>query len=660
MAPEKKAAVHYYNEDLENRVCGTVVDSEAKTSEANQGPDIADYESVIDMLECVRTEKNYEWMSDVFIPELPSIMLTDAGGWANQYFQSRAFVDCILEENVEGGLDKARAAKQLINNTLNRRDLYYFHKYVRARTINAAIGRVFAVCWWDREEDLEETGEMEEVPTGQDQFGNLVDDVNLSTTVTQPKLAPKVKRDCFNFEVIDPANVFTDGKYVYNIQDKDWITIRSEKSYYELLPLQGDFGYINLDVMKELDDGAEETETAKKSYNYQGTNKPAPDTPVKRWDIYERYGKYWVMEDEDGIRPGLDDGGEPMDGAELVETVIAVAVRGSSRVLIRFQEQKNVDAAGRPYRPIIRGLCYIHPRRDEGLADGKYLKESQIAINDNFNLGMDRVKLATLPTLIGRKYSLQDNETIYFEPEHVMEVDDPTTDLKELQISDDIKGTIDMNYLLASKMQQVSSVYPTTMGDLPAASNTATAVAGAESRANLRSNYKSLTFENTFLLDLYTIILNMTYQYATPQTMKRMMGEDAQFFDPNQDYSFLPVSSNIEMEASKDRKMQRYDQMLGRLAPFANNPKIFQIVNFILAQMLELQGNEMAKFRKMLLDERPPVAEGEGAVQGGTQVPDMTGEDMSNQMGMPMSPQEGMTRGRFGGMPGGGGMSGTY
>ena len=656
MARKKKreiVAEHFFDESLENIVTSTVYDSEFTTAESNQEGDIADYESVIDMLECRRSEKNYDWMSDVFIPELPSILLTDAGGWANQYFQSRGYVECVLEDGTPQGLEKCRAAKRLINGTLNRKDLYYFHKFIRARNVNSTAGRVFAVCWWNRNEELVETGETTEEPTGLDQFGNPVDDPSLSETRQIPVMGTKTLRDSFDFDIVDPANIFTDSRYVYNIQDKDWVIIRSEKSYYELLPMEGEFGYINLGVMKSLDDvGEDETAASKASYNKFDNKQMADKTPIKRWDVYERFGKYWVVEGENGIEPGIDVDGKPLDNAELAETVITVAVKGSNKVLIRFQKQRNETPSGVPYRPIVRGLCYIHPRKDEGLSDGKYLREAQIAINDNFNIGMDRVKLATLPTLIGRKYALQDNETIYFEPEHVMEVDDPTTDLKELTISDNITGTIEMNHLLASKMQQVSSVYPTTMGDLPQASNTATAVAGAESRANLRANYKSLTFENTFLIDFYSMILNMTYQYATDETKLAMMGEDAQYFDPEMDYTFTPVSSNVELDASKDRKIQRYDQMLARIAPFAQNPKIHILVNFILSRMFELQGDEFSIVRKMLLDEKPPpMEEGTG---NGTQTTDLQAEPASNQFGNLQTPQEALTRGGSGGIFGGG------
>jgi hypothetical protein len=78
--------------------------------------------------------------------------------------------------------------------------------------------------------------------------------------------------------------------------------------------------------------------------------------------------------------------------------------------------------------------------------------------------------------------------------------------------------------------------------------------------------YKSLTFENTFLVDFYSMIMNMTYQYATDDTKKKMMGDDAVNFDLEMDYTFTPVSSNVELDASKDRKLQRYDQMLARIA----------------------------------------------------------------------------------------------
>ena len=61
--------------DIESHIAG-LIKKEYDTAKSNQGGDNADFEAVIDLLECKRTEKNYEWLSDVFFPKYPAMVLT--------------------------------------------------------------------------------------------------------------------------------------------------------------------------------------------------------------------------------------------------------------------------------------------------------------------------------------------------------------------------------------------------------------------------------------------------------------------------------------------------------------------------------------------------------------------------------------------------------
>ena len=147
---------------------------------------------------------------------------------------------------------------------------------------------------------------------------------------------------------------------------------------------------------------------------------------------------------------------------------------------------------------------------DSGSGDGKYSKELQVAIDDTFNVAQDRTMLAALPTFTTDKHAEQDNSEIYFEPGHNIPLTDPTKGIYEFKISSDTTGALQQIGMLTSKMQQVDSVQPPQMGDTGAASTTATAFAGAFQATGERSNYKSLTFENTFLTELYWMIQQMT------------------------------------------------------------------------------------------------------------------------------------------------------
>jgi hypothetical protein len=289
--------------------------------------------------------------------------------------------------------------------------------------------------------------------------------------------------------------------------------------------------------------------------------------------------------------------------------------------------------------PLARGWCYIHPTKDKGLSDGQFIRPLANAVNDIFNMAVDRTKLATLPTMKGRKYSLEDNSTIYFEPEHVMELESPD-DIEEFKLDDNPEGAMNMIAYLTGKQQQISSIYPTTMGQMPARVETATAVSGAAQMSNLRANYKSLTFEYTYFADFYWIMNQMTYQFMLADTAKVVMGEDAQFFDANADYVYVPVSSNIEQEFNKYKKIQNNDQMIGRLVGLAKVfPQVIEAIALILKDTLELGGKEYGEVKGIIerLSQSKPQLEGGN---GSTQPADMQGMATSNQGGMPMSTGE--------------------
>ncbi|OHB71487.1 MAG: hypothetical protein A2W23_03150 [Planctomycetes bacterium RBG_16_43_13] len=636
---------HKYDINVENYLATLIIDGEYKTSNSNKTVDNNDFDASIDMLECIRSEKNVDWMSDIFLPEFPSILMTAAGGWANQYFKTRDFIEVKLEGDNPKDIVKARGAKKLINKTLNQKDIYHYHKYIRGRLINALAGQVYAVCWWEQEVKQVITGYQPSY--SQDADGNLI-------TSPKPIYGEKVITDRFNYDIVDPRNVFTTNEYSYSIQEKSAVIIRSEKTYEELAERAEANNYINLDIVKELIKGnssAQETQTSQETYNKDDKKQKDAKPASKTFDTLERFGKMWCKvteRDENGdpvsVEPAYDTLGALPDNAELLETIITFAVIGSTKVLVRFQLCPYKDSKGRHYRPIIRGWCYIHPTKDTGLSDGKYLRELQVALNDTFNLSNDRVKLATMPTLIGRKYALEDNQTIYFEPEHVMEVEDPMSDLRELVIKDDVSGALNQMAMLKNSMHQISAKFPTTMGDVPEnSSTTATAVVGADNKAGLRDNFTDLTFEYTFLIDLYQMILNMSYQYMRPETALQVMGDDAYEFDPDADYSYTPLSQNIENEYNKYRKITLIDQMLGRVSNVPN-PNTAKLLNYLLSKAFELLGDNFPDYKNHLLDESyaPPEQGGQTA---GNQPTDMGSQPTSNQSGMPMSNMEQYTRG---------------
>jgi len=655
-----------FTEEVAQYVSAIILDSEFDTAQSNAKIDIADYEAAVDMLECKRTEKDYDWMSDVFLPELPAIILTDAGGWAAQYFQTRDFIEVKLEEGVADGLNRCKAVKRIINKTLNQRDIYHYHKYIRGRLINALAGQVYAVCWWEQHiESRKARDEVRKIALDVDTAGNPLTDTNAQEQAFRQETVPVyedvVVRDRFNYDIVDPANVYVSNEYAYNIQQKAWVILRSELDWQDLVDAQETCAYFNLDVLRKIDEaesGTTESATAADTYNKVDKKQTPTKTPYKKWDILERYGRFPCVIDEDDpdardqkdgypkkATPGYDAEGKVVAKASAVECVITYAVRGNHKICIRFQPQQYRDPYGNPFRPILRGLCYIHPRVDRGLSDGQYGRESQAAINDVFNLAMDRVKLATLPTFKGRKYGNDDNDTIYWEPEHVIELDDPEKDLIPMDIRDNPRGALDTIGMLRGGLQQLTSVFPSTMGALPNREQTATATAGSDARSSLRANFKSYTYEFSFLIDFYTMILWMTHQYARPETLKKLLGDMEQFFDPNGDYSYAPVSSNIETDQSKSKKLQLIDNYIGRVAN-VQNPNTPKLLNYLLKMAFNLFGSEFPDYEKYLLDETAP------ATPAGSEPANANAPPTSGSAGIEQSVSEQVMRNNAGGMPG--------
>jgi len=398
----------------------------------------------------------------------------------------------------------------------------------------------------------------------------------------------------------------------------------------------------------------DETETAKATYNQQG-DKPKPDkTPSAAFDVLDRYGVMWMVveeRDEEGspakVRPGYDDEGEVLTGAELIEGIQTFALPRNIPVLIRFQPTPFLDAMGRPYKPLVRSWCYIHPSKDTGLSDGKNLHELQVGVNDTFNVSNDRVMMATFPTLVGRKSSLEDNPTVYFKPNHIIEMEDPKNDLEEFKIRDNIGGAWTQINSLLTFASQTDAITPSTMGGLSGESGTtATEVAGATNSTNQRTNLKTLTFEYTWLVEFYWIINQMTYRFARPETALKLMGELAYDFDPDADYTYVPLSQSLESEHNKIRKAGVYDQMVGRLAGLAKIfPKeIGQIIAAIVGRQMTLMGSEYQDVAALVdaLGKAKPQMEGEGATQ--TADANMT-TPANNQNGVEMSNVEMDARG---------------
>lgn len=649
-----KKKIYIPQETVESQIAHIVIDDEYAKGKQNIAAKVSELEASIDMLECERTEKNADWMSDIFFPEFTSQMLTQSSIEANQYFQTKDFVEVYLEDESDESIAKAEANKELINRTLNQKHLNHYQKFMRANILKNISGEVYAQCGWERTVDVRPIQVTKNVESQNDEYGNPIIDRTIQRPameqITETVPQPVVTIDRFNYEILDSRNIFFDNSYSYNLQDKKWVIVREEKTLDKLKTHAELNKYINLDKLEKSEKFKpdSETETSRETYNKDDAEVKSQLKGNELFDVIHRYGKFWAVvkqRDNNGnpidINIGIDNDGKSLPNAELIECVISFAMAGSTKQLIRFIQTPFIDSHGNPYRPLIRGICYIHPTKDWGLGDGKFSRELQVAINDTMNISNDRVMLATMPTLKGRKYSLEDNPSVYFEPNHVISLENPD-DLVEFTISDNIQGALNQYGILKQAMSGVTSIFPPALGSVPElSSTTATAVAGSEQNKSIRSNYRALTFEYTFLNELYWMISQMTWQFAIEETAFKLMGNKVYSFDPSADFTYKPLSQAIIPEYSKTNQIRELNQMMAVLAPSVQmNPKGAMLINFIISRIFELYGDEYSKYAKFLLDENAPV---------GTQSAGMNKTPMQNQNMTPMSGMEQTTREAMGG-----------
>ena len=587
-----------------------------------------DYKSYLDLLDNYRSEKEYDWMSDIRLPEFTTQHLTQAALDADQMFQTKDFTEVYLED----GSSKAAAAasKEGINRTLNQRHLYYFLKYMRAKAINHLNGDVYALAEWQQEFVDEDIVTEKLIETGEDEDGNPTYDIDLVEGTRQ-----RLVKDRFNFDVYDPRNVVTNNAYVYSVQDKDWLTFRSETSYQKLVKL----GYKKLDMFKDVDNG--ETETSKETFNEEEERTPEKISRDGKFDLLKRFGKAWVivLERDDNefptkVEDGLDDNDLPKEKAEYIEVFIDMIVSGSTREIIRLEPNNYRTPEGETYRPCWRGICYIHPSKDAGFGDGQNSKELQIAIDDTFNAAQDATIMQTFPTFTTKRHSYTDNTELYFEPMHAIPIEEDG-DIKQLQFKADTGAAINQINYLTGSMHQANAIQPPQMG-VQIKGVTATGVADASQNSSKRTNLKSKTFEYTFLAELYWMIQMMTHQFATEETAMKLFGDKVQDFDPSLNYTYKAVSQSIETEYSTNNKLTRLDNMLNRVASVPN-PKTAVLLNLILKKMFTLMGDEAEDFNNALFDESVPISGPDNGEKPG-EVP------VSNQFGHPQSNAEALVR----------------
>lgn len=638
-------------QDIEKRLVTSVIDNEYVTGQKNNRSQDSDYLDFLDMFNCERTLKNYDWMSDIFFPEFYSQMMTQLSADA-AIFKTHDFVETYIGSTDEIAQRSAKATKKVINTTLNRRELYFFHKIMRAFAIKNLVGVVYFRAWWEQEMRSEVVGMKKKVRNlNVDVEGNPITDpetqVPAQEFYNEPVEADIAIKDHFNFDIMDSRDVFVDSSYVYNIQDKRWVIIRFEKTVDELKDEAEDMEYFNLDKLTDDNDVSQKESKSGVTTHYDMTESTdSIESPYRTWTILQRFGKHLVVVKETdqygnpvSVRPGIDASGKRLPNAEMREMVITFAIRSGKRHLIGYNPARTIDAYGKPYRPLGRMLCYIHPSKDDGMGDGKASREMQVAINDTLNMEADRTKLSTIPIVQGSEFDITDNDSLEWRPGAFWKTETGQF-LQEIKISGDVTGALNEVALYRNISQQATGISQETQSMLAPASTSATASANQAARSDRRSDFRALTAEFTGMSDLWWMINQMTAQFMRIETAQSILGNDFIFFNPSLDYTYKPLASVIENDSAKQSKITNWIQILSFVAN-NQNPNTPAAVNFILSRLAELMGSEYETFAgKFLLDENsPPPQSG-----GGNQSPQV-GAYATNQTGLPQNQIESQVRG---------------
>jgi hypothetical protein len=122
------------------------------------------------------------------------------------------------------------------------------------------------------------------------------------------------------------------------------------------------------------------------------------------------------------------------------------------------------------------------------------------------------------------------------------------------------------------------------------------------------------------------------------------MGDDAQFFNPEADYHYQPVSSNIEVEYNKNQKVKNIDQMVGRISGLV---PVMPGLIFPILKMLEMQFELLGQEQQTILPYLRKVLEMGMKQEGGDSSetpPDQGPPPVSNQNGIPIQGMEEQAR----------------
>jgi hypothetical protein len=644
------------SEEVQKAVLGHISD-ELKVAIRNNEKVNDDFELYNNMIHGIREDKVNDWESDIFLPEFSSRLLTTIGIFCAQYFASTDYVENDVDSDDPKDIAEAKAAKFLLNSLLKDPEAYYFHKVVRWKMYQNTCGYAIIKGGYKQQVTPVVSHYVQESDFARDPVTGdyLAEDgsVYLDPTFQKPKFDTfqkavyknNVIKDTPVFDVYPVQSVYMSPEYTYSLNDKQYVIFETEKTLDELRAEASEFNYFNLDKLDEEDP---QGKLGEKTYNRDGKTEEQPEPVTKTFIVYERWGKYPVVEKDGVYVPAIDEDGDFDEEADNKECIIYYAKNREQddvRHIIGFRLSPHSK------RPMVRFLCYVDMVNDNGFGDGEVNRELQKAVNDNYNLMNYRSKLAITPAFKGRKFS-GIPENVRISPEQVVMMENIDTDLKEIIIQDNIQGGVVHHNLLSSRMDFAMATSPQTMGMPSDRAETATVGAITNQRATLRSGMKSMNDEFIGFTEFYEMLLTLVDDFMLPETLEEILGDMATDYRPRAKNKFKPVSQALETEESKQFKLKTWQGILQMIPAMPPNPKTPQIFNMIVGQMLELMGGQFKQLKKFMFEDNPDAIAMYQMMTGAKMTVNQTAPapqggmmpQPQNQTGLPQRPPEQMAR----------------
>jgi hypothetical protein len=312
--------------------------------------------------------------------------------------------------------------------------------------------------------------------------------------------------------------------------------------------------------------------------------------------VLEWYGK-WRM-----LRPGHDDGDEyDFSRRELRESELVVRYLWDLNKVVGVQDLAELYPGMRRRRPFVES-SFIDDGRYWSVGLCELLSDLEEELSANHNLGTEATQLAVNPPLCYRPASGFEPKTFTVEPGIAIPLDNPQTDVKQMDIRVDVGALQWKEQTLLSYKERLTGMSDMAMGrqaDRPNAPRTARQTIALLEEGNTR-----LSLDTKMLAEDMAEVLGhfwqLEYWFAPQEMFFRVTEEDADGLfevkdggailtkedrDGRYDFRLKFANSIYSREADKERTLARYQIDLQNPLILNNPVALWKVTNEVHAAL---------------------------------------------------------------------------